>query len=107
MLSEEQIFGRFMETHEEEIDAFTDMVMAYIAKGLQEGHGYIIIGIQLKPAVLNTEEKTAVASIEPVSRGFETYNQLTNFYYEHRYDSEWRNNLIFDLTSGSPVEVRI
>lgn len=107
MLSEEQVFNRFCESHEEEINAFTEAVTAYVAKGLEEGHNYIIIGLQLKPTVLNTEEKTAVASLEVSSRGFETYNRLTDFYYEHRFEKEWRNNLMFDLTSGEPVEVRV
>ena len=61
--SKDEVFDMFLQKHTEEVDAFDDLVRAYISKAIEEGAKYVIIGAKLKAEVINKIEKTVIPSL--------------------------------------------
>ena len=98
MISEEQLFMRFLDTHPEELEAFNNLIINYAYKAKEEGYEYVIIGTYLKPEIVNKEEHTVIPKIEIEAKGFGSINQMKDFYMDVRFTTEWKNSLMFDLT---------
>lgn len=103
----DEVFDMFLQKHTEEVDAFDDLVRAYISKAIEEGAKYVIIGAKLKAEVINKIEKTVIPSLGINAKTFDTLNQMLDFYYEHRFEDDWKFCLLFNVTGGEPQVINV
>mgnify|MGYP003476994087 FL=1 len=104
MVTEEVLFQRFLNSHNEELDAYNELITYYVQKAMDEGVPYLIVGTEMRTTVVNEDEKTVIPSILVHAEKFTSENQMRDFYLNNRFSKEWRYSLMFEIKDR---EVRV